>query len=78
MNYNKQQSWNIYRTQKYIVIQDIYLNECVDGSCVLFSNDTYYLRNRKRNKRYEKQFEKREYINGKRVHTSMYTRRYFE
>lgn len=75
---NKQQAINVYRTRKYIVTQDIYLNECVDGSSVLFSKDTYYLRNRKLDKQYEAQFKDREYINGKRVHTTMYTRKYFE
>ncbi len=75
---NKQQAINVYRTRKYIVTQDIYLNECVDGSSVLFSKDTYYLRNRKLDKQYETQFKDREYINGKRVHTTMYTRKYFE
>lgn len=75
---NKQQAINVYRTRKYIVTQDIYLNGCVDGSSVLFSKDTYYLRNRKLDKQYEAQFKDREYINGKRVHTTMYTRKYFE
>lgn len=75
---NKQQAINVYRTRKYIVTQDIYLSECVDGSSVLFSKDTYYLRNRKLDKQYETQFKDREYINGKRVHTTMYTRKYFE
>lgn len=75
---NKQQAINVYRTRKYIVTQDIYLNECVDGSSVLFSKDTYYLRNKKLDKQYEAQFKDREYINGKRVHTTMYTRKYFE
>ena len=75
---NKQQAINVYRTRKYIVTQDIYLNECVDGSSVLFSRDTYYLRNKKLDKQYEAQFKDREYINGKRVHTTMYTRKYFE
>lgn len=75
---NKQQAINVYRTRKYIVTQDIYLNECVDGSSVLFSKDTYYLRNKKLDKQYETRFKDREYINGKRVHTTMYTRKYFE
>jgi len=75
---NKQQAINVYRTRKYIVTQDIYLNECVDGSSVLFSKDTYYLRNKKLDKQYEVRFKDREYINGKRVHTTMYTRKYFE
>lgn len=75
---NKQQAINVYRTRKYIVTQDIYLNECVDGSSVLFSKDTYYLRNKKLDKQFEAQFKDREYINGKRVHTTMYTRKYFE
>lgn len=75
---NKQQAINMYRTRKYIVTQDIYLNECVDGSSVLFSKDTYYLRNKKLDKQYEAQFKDREYINGKRIHTTMYTRKYFE
>ena len=75
---NKQQAINVYRTRKYIVTQDIYLNECVDGSSVLFSKDTYYLRNKKLDKQYEAQFKDREYINGKRVHTTMYTRKYLE
>ena len=68
---------NVYRTRKYIVVQDLWLNESVDGSTVLFSKDAYYLRNKKNDKAYEKEFCDRKYINGKRVHTTMYTRKYF-
>lgn len=73
-----EQALNVYRTRNYIVTQEIYLNECVDGSSVLFSKDTYYLRNKKIDKRYEKEYKDREFINGKRVHTTMYVRKYFE
>jgi hypothetical protein len=73
----RQQAMNVYRTRKYIVTQDIYLNEYFDGSSILFSRDTYYLRNKKFDKQYESNFKEREYINGKRVHTIMYTRKYF-
>jgi hypothetical protein len=73
----RQQAMNVYRTRKYIVTQDIYLNEYFDGSSILFSRDTYYLRNKKFDKQYESNFKDREYINGKRVHTTMYTRKYF-
>ena len=73
----RQQAMNVYRTRKYIVTQDIYLNEYFDGSSILFSRDTYYLRNKKFDKQYESNFKEREYINGKRVHTTMYTRKYF-
>lgn len=72
-----QKALNVYRTRNYIVTQEIYLNECVDGSSVLFSKDTYYLRNKKADKQYEKEYKNRESINGKRVHTTMYVRKYF-
>ena len=68
---------NMYRTPKYIVLQNIYLDLSVDGCMVLVSQDTYYLRNKKLDKKYEKNFKDRANINGKRVHTSMYTRKYF-
>ena len=75
---NKQQVINIYRTRKYIMTQDIYFNDCIDGSDVLFSKDTYCLRNKKFYKQYVEQFKYRKYIKGKSAQTTVYTRKYFE
>ena len=67
---------NVYRTKKYIVKQDVYLEYDKCGNSRVFSKDTYYPRNKHLDKEYEFIFKDREHINGKRVHTTIYTRRY--
>ena len=53
---------NVYRTKKYIVKQDI----SVEGTD----------RTKSRDKQYEQIFADRTYINGKRLPSTSYTRRY--
>ena len=67
---------NVYRTKNYIVKQDIYLEYDNSGNSRVFSKDTYYLRNKQLDKEFEYIFKDRDYVNGKRVHTTLYTRRY--
>lgn len=45
---------------------------------VLISYDTYYVRTQKRDKEYEYGMSEKQNIDGKRMRTSMYARRYVE
>ncbi len=67
---------NVYRTKKFIVKQTIYLEYDNFGNGRVFSKDTYYLRNKQLDKEFEYIFKNRDCVNGKRVHTTLYTRRY--
>ena len=67
---------NIYRTREYIVAQRITFRFDEEYGNFLFSHDTYYRRNARRNKIYETAFAKRIRKDGKRIHTSMYARTY--
>ena len=67
---------NVYRTKKYIVKQNACLEYDEFGNGRVFSEDTYYLRNKQLDKEFEFIFKNRGHINGKRVHTTLYTRRY--
>ena len=71
-----QNATNVYRTARYIVKQDIYLEHDEFGNSRIYSKDTYYLRNKQLDKEFEYIFKNRDYVNGKRVHTTLYTRRY--
>lgn len=67
---------NIYRTKKYIVKQNLSISahdvECFE----MRSRDTYYVRTAKRDKDYETVFAVRRHIDGKRLPSTMYTRKY--
>lgn len=67
---------NVYRTKKYIVKQDISVEETDNGDTIVLSNDVYYERNKCIDKQYEQVFADRTYINGKRLPSTSYTRRY--
>ncbi len=67
---------NFYRTKKYIVEQQLYLDFLPDGSTAMFSNDKYTLRNKREDKKYEKAFWYRKKINGNRITVAIYKRRY--
>ena len=69
---------NVYRTEKYIVKQDIFVEQDVLGNSGIYSNDTYYLRNKKLDKEFEFLFKNRDCVNGKRVHSTIYKRKYFK
>lgn len=70
---------NVYRTQNYIVKQKINIFKNSSKSSKIVSQDTYYLRTPKRDLEYERIFRCRgEQINGIRLVTSMYFRRYID
>ena len=67
---------NVYRTKKYIVKQDVFLEYDKCGNSRIYSKDTYYLCNKQLDKEFEYIFKDRDCVNGKRVHSTLYTRRY--
>ncbi len=67
---------NVYRTKTFIVRQEISLGSDPDGMNVTFSRDTMYLRTPKRDKEYEEYYFWRKYLNGRRLPSTIYTRRY--
>lgn len=69
---------NAYRTKDYIVTQRIiFRNNKVDGAMII-SIDTFYKRTKERDSIYEKTFESRINVNGKRLHSTMSARSYVE
>lgn len=67
---------NVYRTDKYIVRQQIVIADNRKIGTYLLSNDTYYLCTAKRDRQFEEAFADRTDINGKRISTSTYIRKY--
>lgn len=68
---------NVYRTREYIVKQKITLHEG-DAGRYLMSNDTYYRCTPQRDREYETVFSERNNINGKRISTAVYMRKYID
>lgn len=69
---------NAYRTKDYIVTQRIiFRNNELDGAMII-STDVFYKRTKERDSIYEKTFENRINVNGKRLHATMSTRSYVE
>ena len=66
---------NIYRTDKFIVKQDIYIQEDQFGRR-LFSRDCYFYRNKKRDKDFVLLNKRNEFIDGYRIPTTTYIRKY--
>ena len=58
----------------------LYCPNCgyMEDDNVLISYDTYYVRTQKRDKEYEYGMSEKQNIDGKRMRTSMYARRYVE
>lgn len=70
---------NVYRTKDYIVCQKISLCRSGNGNTVIMSNDIYLLRNRKRDSDYELVYKVRgRQINGKRMRSGSYLRKYID
>lgn len=69
---------NVYRTRFYIVKQEVYVEQDADDNSRIFSNDTFYLRNDKRDREYETVFARRAHIDGKRLPSTAYTRKYVD
>lgn len=73
-----QNATNVYRTEKFIVKQNIGILYHEKLYNVLFSFDTYYRRTPQRDMDYELSFHKRQPPNGKRIPTAMHTRIYVD
>lgn len=67
---------NVYRTDNYIVKQDLYLDYDIDNQDFLYSKDTFYLRNKQIDKLYEIIFSDRKDLNGKRIPAKSHQRKY--
>ena len=68
---------NVYRTKNYIVKQIVKIKQCCNDN-IMFSEDTFYKRNKVRDKQYEQIFKNRTFIQGKRLPSTAYTRRYID
>ncbi len=69
---------NVYRTDNYIVKQEVNVvgNDC--GEALTFSQDTYYLRTEERDSYYRILFAERKDLEGRRVSVSTYIRKYVD
>ena len=67
---------NVYRTKDYIVAQELEVQiDNVERNCII-SHDVYFKRNKLRDKQFDYLFRFRKNINGRRLVSSMYNRRY--
>lgn len=67
---------NVYRTKNFIVKQEIVIGcDSVEMNAVL-SRDTFYARTAVRDMEYEAYFSRRRYVNGKRLPSTIYSRKY--
>lgn len=69
---------NVYRTDEYIVKQEIKTINDSDKNTYMISKDTYYLRNEELDAFYEYFFAKRKELDGKRIPVTMYVRAYVD
>lgn len=69
---------NAYRTKNYIVTQRILFRQTEADGSMIMSVEVFYKRNQERDTIYEKVFENRVKVDGKRLHSTMYTRSYVE
>ena len=67
---------NVYRTKRHIVKQDVSVERTENGETIIFSNDVFYERTKRRDKEFEIIFAGRKHINGKRLPSTSYVRRY--
>ena len=69
---------NVYRTNGYIVRQELLLHDDEEQGTHLFSRDTYFLCTPKRDREYEEVFADRFALNGRRIRATMYVRKYVD
>ena len=69
---------NVYRTRDYIVKQVIGVRTSDEEDNIIMSFDTYYRRTKKRDKIYEHVFAGKKHIDGKRLPSTMYSRKYID
>ena len=71
-----EEALNVYRTKSFIVVQSLGIRYDDLENNTLYSFDTYYKRNKSRDKEYEHIFMNRRNIDGRRIQVSMYSRTY--
>ena len=69
---------NAYRTRNYIVTQRILFRQTEADGSMIMSVEVFYKRTKERDTVFEKVFENRVKVDGKRLHSTMYTRSYVE
>lgn len=69
---------NVYRTKNYIVKQVLSLETPIVEDNGIMSYDTFYKRTVMRDKQYEVVFSDRKRINGKRLPSTMFSRKYID
>lgn len=69
---------NVYRTRDYIVRQIIGVNLDAEMDNNIFSQDTFFARTPARDKQYVEIFSKRFNLDGRRMKSSMYSRKYVD
>lgn len=67
---------NVYRTPDFIVNQKIEFKDDPERGVAFVSRDTYYRRTPVRDAEYELLFFMRDRVDGRRLPSTMYTRRY--
>ncbi len=69
---------NVYRTSKYIVKQSLQVQLNYAEANAIVSCDVFYKRTKRRDKEYEQIFYDRKRIDGKRLPSTMFTRKYVD
>ena len=69
---------NVYRTKKYIVKQCMGMEYHEELDNCFCSQDTFIKRNKALDKEYERLFSYKQNIDGRRIHSTMYSRTYIE
>ena len=69
---------NAYRTKHYIVTQRILFRQTEADGSMIMSMEVFYNRNQERDAIYEKVFQNRVNVDGRRLRSTMYTRSYVE
>lgn len=67
---------NVYRTKHHIVKQNVTIETTVSGENIVFSEDAYYERTKLRDRQYECIFAARKRIDGKRLPSTSFSRKY--
>ena len=69
---------NVYRTKNYIVCQIIGVKQDRELDVACISQDAYFARTAARDRLYDDVFEDRINIDGRRLPTNMYSRKYID
>lgn len=69
---------NVYRTSNYIVKQSLKVQLNSEEANAIISCDVFYKRTKRRDSEYEQIFYDRKRIDGKRLPSTMFTRKYVD